>query len=75
MAMSRSLGGTSFTSRPPMWISPSVGVVQPGDHVEQRRLAAARGADQDQELAGVDLDVDALEDLDAVPKLLLTLRY
>jgi hypothetical protein len=38
--------------------------VQPGDHVQQRRLAAARGAHEDQELAGLDLDVDALEDLD-----------
>ena len=37
--------------------------VQPGDHVEQRRLAAARGPDQHQKFAGLDRDVDAFEDL------------
>ena len=33
------------------------GFVQPRNDVEQRGLAAARGADQDQELAGRDVDV------------------
>ena len=47
--------------------------LQPGDHVQQGRLAAARAADQDQELALVDLDVDALQDIDA-PKVLRTSR-
>ena len=33
------------------------GLVQPRNDVEQRGLAAARGADQDEELAGRDVDV------------------
>ena len=37
--------------------------IQPGDHVEQRGLAAAGGADQHQKLARVHADVDALEDV------------
>ena len=37
---------------------------QPGDHVQQRALAATRGADQDQELTGLDLDVYAFEHFD-----------
>jgi hypothetical protein len=36
------------------------GVVQPGDHVEQGRLAAARGADKDEELAGTP-EVDVVQ--------------
>jgi len=38
------------------------GCVQAGDHVQQRRLAAARRADQDHELAGRDFEVDVVED-------------
>ena len=41
--------------------------LQPGDHVEQRRLAAARRADQHEEAALLDVEVDALEHL-GVPK-------
>ncbi|MCY1366601.1 hypothetical protein D9M69_535050 [compost metagenome] len=37
---------------------------EPGNDVEQGGLAAARGADQDQELARLDVNVDALEHLD-----------
>jgi hypothetical protein len=33
-------------------------------HVEQRGLAAARGAEQHEELALLDLDVDVLQHLD-----------
>ncbi|MNS75462.1 hypothetical protein D3C72_1089840 [compost metagenome] len=39
---------------------------QAGHHVEQGRLAGAGAADEDQELAILDLDVDALEDFDAI---------
>ena len=38
-------------------------VLQPGDHAQQRRFAAARRADQDDELAVGDVDVDAMDDL------------
>ena len=38
--------------------------LEPGDHAQQRRLAAARGADEDGELAGIDVEVDAVDDLD-----------
>ena len=63
MAMSRSLG-MQLVDAPPVDRDLALGHrVEPGDHVEQRRLAAAGGPDQHQELAGLDGDVDALEDL------------
>ena len=49
MAMSRSLGGTWLIKRPPMAIVPR-DLLQPGDHAQGGGLAAARGADQDDEL-------------------------
>ena len=39
------------------------GFIKSGNDVEQSGLAAARGADQNQELTGGDIDVDALEHL------------
>ena len=36
--------------------------VEPGDHSQQSRLAAARGADQHDELAIVDAEIDVYED-------------
>ena len=47
-----------------MRISPDADRFQSGDRVEQRRLAAARGADQHQEAALFEREVDALEDLE-----------
>ena len=38
-------------------------VLQPGDRAQQRRLAAARRADEDHEFAVPDLQVDAMQDL------------
>ncbi len=38
---------------------------QPGDHAQQRGLAAARGTDDDDELAVSDFHVDAVHDLRA----------
>ena len=64
MAMSRSFGATELTSRPPMQISPEVTRLEPGDHGEQRGFAAARRADQRDELAGLGLEIDALQHLD-----------
>ena len=40
-------------------------VLEAGDHAQQRRLAAAGGADEDGEGAVIDLEVDAVDDLDA----------
>ena len=47
-------------------------LLQPGDHAQQRRLAAARRADQHAELAVVDLDVDAVHDLGWCRRIFLT---
>ena len=44
-------------------------VLQPGDHAQQRALAAARGADEDDELAVGDFEVDAMHDLDLAERL------
>ena len=41
-------------------------VLEPGDHPQQRRLAAAGGADEDDELAEPDVEADAVDGLDAV---------
>ena len=42
-------------------MSPLVGLLQAGDHAQQRGLAAAGRADEDDELAVVDLQVDAVD--------------
>ena len=43
---------------------PEVTVSSPEMHAQQRRLAAARRADEDDELARLDVEVDVLEDVD-----------
>ena len=58
MAMSRSFGGRSFTTRSPMRSSPLVMLLEPGDHAQRRRLAAAGGADEHEELAVGDVEVE-----------------
>ena len=47
-------------------------VLEPGDHPQQRRLAAARRADEDEELAVGDLERDVVDRGDAA-EVLLTL--
>ncbi len=42
---------------------PAVGVFEAGDHAQRRRLAAARRAEERDELALVDRDVEVLDDL------------
>ena len=59
--MPRSFGCAQVTLRPPIQISPAVDVEQAGDGIEQRRLAAARRAEQHQEFALLDLEVDVRE--------------
>jgi hypothetical protein len=39
-----------------------VDLLEPGDHAQQRALAAARGADEHGERAVADVDVDAVQD-------------
>ena len=65
MAMSRFDGCRSLTRRPSMLISPPVIALEPGDGVEQGRLAAAGRPDQHEEAALLDAEVDALQDLTA----------
>ena len=64
MAILRSAGGISLTRTPPIFNSPAVTLSRPGDQAEQRGLAAAGRADEDDELAVLDLEVDAVEHLD-----------
>ena len=66
--MSRSLGWTSLTTRSPIEIVAGGDVLQPGDHAQQGRLAAAGGADQHDELAVLDRDRHAVQDLKAAKR-------
>ena len=43
--------------------SPAGDVLEARDQAQQRRLSAAGGADEDDELAVVDVEIDALDDL------------
>ena len=45
-------------------VRPPVTFLKPGDHPQQRGLAAAGRADEDDELAILDLEVDAADDVD-----------
>ena len=53
----RLCGGTRDTSLPSSRIAPSVGRLEPGDHPQRRRLAAARRAEHREELARRDGEV------------------
>ncbi len=57
--MSRSLGGRSLTTAPPIEISPSVISSRPAIIRQGRALAAARGADQNDEFVVGDVEIDA----------------
>ncbi len=63
MASPRFAAGTSLTGSPSSRSSPAVIGSRPGDHAQQRRLPAARRPDEDDELAVVDVKVEALNDL------------
>ena len=69
MAMSRSFGGDVVDDALADRDLAGGDRLEPGDHGEQRRLAAARRADQHDELAGLDLEVDALQHLDGAEAL------
>jgi hypothetical protein len=65
MAMSRSFGG-HVVHHPPADRDLAAGdVLEPCDHAEQRGFPAARGADQDNELAIPDLYIHPVQDLRA----------
>ena len=57
--------GRRVTSWPLKMTLPSLGVIWPGGHAEAGGLAGAVGAEQADDLAGVDLEVDAVHDLAA----------
>jgi hypothetical protein len=69
MAMSRSIGGSSFTTLPSIEMSPDEIASRPGDHAQGRGLAAARRADEHHELLVADLQVDVFDGVDAVVEL------
>ena len=69
MAMSRSFGGDVVDDAPADPDLAGADRLEPGDHREQRRLAAAGRADQHDELAGLDLEVDVLQHLDGAEAL------
>ena len=62
--MSRLLGGIPVMSLPSTTIRPSSGPVEAGDEAERGRLAAAGGAEQREELALAERDVDPVQRLD-----------
>ena len=64
--MSRSFGDTSLTTRPPIETRAVGDVLEPGDHAQRGRLAAARRADEHEELAVVDVERQVEDGLDAV---------
>ena len=75
MAMSRLEGWRSLITLP---VEPDFAfgnALQPGNRVEQGRLAAAGRADQDQEPALFQFDVDALEYLEGAETLLQRIDF
>ena len=56
-------GRASLTTRPPITIDAGVVALQPRDHAQGRGLAAARRAEQRDELAVLDDEVDAVDRL------------
>jgi hypothetical protein len=61
MAMSRSFGERSFTTRSPIRILPPEIVLEPGDHPQRRRLPAPRRPDEDHELLVGDLQFEIVD--------------
>ena len=58
--------GRDLVDHPPADRDLALGdLLEPGHHPQQRGLAAARGADQDDELAVRDVDLDAVQDVRA----------
>ena len=70
MASPRSAAGTSLTRLPSMQDVAAADLLEAGDDAQQRGLAAAGGADEDDELAVRDVEVDAVDDVDGAEGLL-----
>ena len=64
MAMLRLDGCTPLTTRSLILISPLVIPSSPRDHVQKRGLAAARGANEDEELTLLHRDIDPVQHFD-----------
>jgi hypothetical protein len=54
----------SLARTPSIKRSPALIFLQPGDHAQQCGLATAGRADEDDEFAVLDVEVDPLDDLD-----------
>src|SRR4051794_6257287 len=67
--MSQSLGGTAFTTLPPIAISPPVMILQAREHAEQGGLASAGRSDEDDHLAVGDVDAEPVQNLDRAKRL------
>ena len=52
-----------------MMISPPLSILEPGDEAQQRGLAAARRADEDDELAVADFEIGIRNDDDIAERL------
>ena len=61
MLTCRLYGGSHVTSWPLSSMRPDVGCLEAADHPQGRRLAAARRAEEAEELAGLDLEVDVVD--------------
>jgi hypothetical protein len=59
--MSRSFGGRSVTSRSPIRMRAGVDLFEAGEHAQRGGLAATGGADEDEELAVGDLEVELVD--------------
>ena len=64
MAMSRSLGGTSLTTRPPISIVPALWRSSPAMMLSSVDLPQPDGPTSTVNSPGLDLEVDALQHLD-----------
>ena len=56
----RWFGRRPVTSRPSIWIAPEVGYLEAGHHAQGRGLAAAGRAEEGDELAALDIEVELL---------------
>ena len=61
MLTSRAYGGRRVMSSPPSVIAAGVRLLEAGDHAQRRRLARARRAEQREELAVRDVQVDVVD--------------
>ncbi len=68
MFTGRSYGGTPVMSSPSMKMRPERRRLEAAQHAQQRGLAAARGAQQTENLALVDLQADIVDGLEVAER-------